>query len=339
MVGRFMMNGKGLKLDISNFYRNRLILAVLIGLLAGSILGLFYGYVIDPVEWVDAPMSLTRSDLQEDYLRMAIDSYVLYFDPSMAYQRWLELGDAGPVMLQKVAASPGAQGLEAINRYKDLVMPTATLGQVDCPAVVESSNNLCIYLWLGTVLVGGIAGVYFYTRLRRQIEGPNLRRAYPAKVPVMVNEPITIPYADHPVLAHTMMTYVMGDDLFDESISVENDLGDFLGECGIGIVHTVDSELPKKVDALDIWLFDKNEINTKSIVILSHESFHNDVVLTQVRSKGEPILAEIGREITIKTSHLVMIVRIVDMVCNEMDPMECSFFQRISMEVFVRKLD
>lgn len=329
-----------INLDISNFYRNRLILASLIGLIAGLILGLVYGYVIDPVEWVDAPMSLTRTDLQEDYLRMAIDSYVLYIDPATAYQRWLELGDFGPAILQKVAASPGAQGLEAVNRFKELVMPpTAAPADISCPSVAGTSNNLCVYLWLGTVMVGGIAGVYFYTRLSRQIEGPNLRRANPVKVPALVEEPITIPYADRPVLVHTMMTYVIGDDLFDESLSVENDQGDFLGECGIGIVHTVDNELPKKVNALDIWLFDKNEINTKSVVIMSHEAFHNDIVLSQLRSKGEPLLAEIGREITIKTTHLVMVVRIVDMVCDEMDPMDCSFFQRISMEVFVRKLD
>jgi hypothetical protein len=325
--------------DISNYFRNKLIIAALIGLVAGVILGLFYGYVIDPVEWVDAPMSLTRTDLQEDYLRMAIDSYVLYFDPAMAYQRWQELGDSAPGLLQKVAASPGKQGLEAINRFKELVAPpTASLSSSTCSDLAGTSNNLCVYLWLGTVILGGGAGVYFYTRLRRQIETPNLRRAMPTKVPALVDEPITIPYADHPVLVHTMMTYVIGDDLFDESLSVENEEGDFLGECGVGIVNTVDNELPKKVNALDIWLFDKNEINTKSVVIMSHEAYHDDIVLNQLRSKGDPILAEIGREITLKTTHLVMIVRIVDMVCEDLDPLSCTFFQRLSMEIFVRKL-
>ncbi len=327
-------------MEISNFYRNKLILAGLIGLVAGVILGLVYGYVIDPVEWEDAPMSLTRLDLQEDYLRMAIDSYVLYFDPAITYQRWLELGDAGPEILQKVAASPGAQGLEAINRFKALVLPpTAAPSTAACPELAAQDNNLCVYLWLGTVVIGGTAGVYFYTRLRRQIDGPKARRVKRAKVPPVVYEPITIPYADRPVLVHTMMTYVIGDDLFDESLSVENDLGDFLGECGIGIVHTVDSEVPKKVDALDIWLFDKNEINTKSMVIMSPKAYEDGTVFNQMRSRGEPLLAEIGREITIKTTHLVMIVRIVDMICDEMDPSDCSFFQRISMEVFVRSLD
>lgn len=43
------------------------------GLLLGLILGVLYGWFIDPVEWVDQPVEMLRADLKQEYLRMAID--------------------------------------------------------------------------------------------------------------------------------------------------------------------------------------------------------------------------------------------------------------------------
>ena len=47
----------------------------IIGLLIGILLGVFYAWVINPVEWTDASVADLRYDLQEEYMRMAIDSY------------------------------------------------------------------------------------------------------------------------------------------------------------------------------------------------------------------------------------------------------------------------
>ena len=325
-------------MDITDQNRNKLIIAALISLVAGIAIGLIYGYVINPVEWVDAPLELTRADIQEDYLRMAIDAYQQNNDPSIAYQRWQELGDSGPEALRVVMASPGDQGQDAVNRFKDLVIRDSAPVDACQELSAGSNNNPWFYIWLGTVILGGGTGLFYTSHLRRKIAS-SPTPPYPTPMnPLQAGGPITIPFNQFPVMVHTMMTYVMGDDHFDESLRVEDDLGDFLGECGIGIVNTVDNQLPKKVNALDIWLFDKNEINTKTVVLMSENAYSNEAIFNQMKNKGQPIMAEIGREISLETTNLVMSVRVVDMLCEETDPLNCTFFQRLTMEVFVRRL-
>ena len=63
---------------------------ILIGLVAfvvGLALGLLYAYYIDPVVWIDQPVSATRADLQEEYLRMSIDSLRVNGDVDLAFKR------------------------------------------------------------------------------------------------------------------------------------------------------------------------------------------------------------------------------------------------------------
>ena len=64
-----------------------------VGLVVGIILGLVYGWVISPVDYVDASVSHLREDLKVDYLRMAIDSYALNQDTNKAGERYDLLGD------------------------------------------------------------------------------------------------------------------------------------------------------------------------------------------------------------------------------------------------------
>jgi len=328
-------------LDITKLERNKLILSGLFGLLAGLTIGLIYGYVINPVEWVDAPMELARNDLKEDYMRMAIDSYKLYMDPAQAYNRWQELGDSAPDILSKISASPGTQGMEAINSYKKAVLPLeAGPAGITCDeCTTDSNNNLCVFLWLGTVTFVGALGIFLYYRTQE----PNLRRAVP-RAPKTNGKPYEevkpfITDDSNPPLVHSMTTYVLGDDLFDESFSIDTPEGEFLGECGIGIVNTLGEGSPKRINAFDIWLFDKNEINTQSTVLMSDQAYGDDVLRTQLESKGTPMMAEIGSEISMETTHLQMRVRIVDMVCEEGEPQKCATFQRLSLELLIRQLD
>jgi hypothetical protein len=46
---------------------------------------------------------------------------------------------------------------------------------------------------------------------------------------------------------------VAGDDLYDDSFSVDSPSGDFLGECGVGISETIGVGDPKSL-GLEVWL-------------------------------------------------------------------------------------
>ena len=58
-------------------------------------------------------------------------------------------------------------------------------------------------------------------------------------------------------------TYNLGDDYYDLSFSIELPSGEFLGECGVSISETLGTTPPRPVTALEVWLFDKNDIRIR----------------------------------------------------------------------------
>lgn len=337
--------------NLKKFLQNRFVITAAISLAAGLVFGLVYGYIINPIEWEDASMDMARTDLQEDYLRMAIDSYRIHGNELLAVTRWRELGEAANALLEKIKYSPGDQGWEAVYEYeKAVTIRDARPSNIECETVSEPSNTLCISLWSGTtLLVIGLA-VYFYLRTRPLLAGhtakplPVFKRLETWMPPQVrpsrtdndmddVLESEKERFLKNPPLVNHIWTFVMGDDQYEESHSIDAKSGDFLGECGIEIAKTLDNSSPKKATAFDIWLFDKNEINTRSIILMSHNAYDNDILRTQFEMKGMPVLAEIGKEIEIKTDHLLMQMRVLDMICDQAKSGRCEYFQRLSLDV------
>jgi hypothetical protein len=76
---------------MSRWIRFFIVLAIGFGI------GLLYGWVIDPVEYVDtAPVSM-RSDYKTDYVLMVAEAYQVDQDISLAVQRLSFMGGAFPV--------------------------------------------------------------------------------------------------------------------------------------------------------------------------------------------------------------------------------------------------
>ncbi len=42
-----------------------------------------------------------------------------------------------------------------------------------------------------------------------------------------------------PPITQTMTTYVLGDDLYDESFSIDTQAGEFMGEYGVGVSEAI----------------------------------------------------------------------------------------------------
>ncbi len=132
-----------------------------------------------------------------------------------------------------------------------------------------------------------------------------------------------------------MTTYMFGDDLYDDSFSIEASTGEFLGECGVGISDTIGVGEPKKVTALELWLFDKNDIQTVTKVIMSAHCFNDQNIRQKLESKGEPILAEAGKQILLETATLQLEARIVDMSYGEGALPNSSYLQRLTLELAI----
>ncbi len=136
-------------------------------------------------------------------------------------------------------------------------------------------------------------------------------------------------------VAQFMSTYVFGDDRYDESFTFDAPNGEFLGECGVSISDIIGVGEPKKISAFDIWLFDKNDIQTVTKVLMSKHSYEDPNTLQRLEIRGEPILAEPDKQFVLETATLRLEGRIVDIIYGEMPLPEDSYFQRSTVELAI----
>lgn len=129
-------------------------------------------------------------------------------------------------------------------------------------------------------------------------------------------------------------TYNYGQDAYDDSFSIENSAGEFLGECGVGISETVGSGGSRAVTALEVWLFDKNDIRTITKVAMSENTFMDEALKAKLEPKGEPVLVGEDEVIVLETASLIINAKVNDMSYGS-DPNlpENSYFDRLSFEI------
>jgi len=238
-------------------------------------------------------------------------------------------------------------------------------------APAKKSNTL---LWLGFGLlailgVGAYLAYRYYFRERPVQEGKPLEDTSENRAaPVAARQPAAVPMrqaaeptpAPTPVqsqsvfkpsffgngkqtngsavqkpVAQFMSTYAFGDDRYDESFTFDAPNGEFLGECGVSISDIIGVGEPKKISAFDIWLFDKNDIQTVTKVLMSKHSFDDPTTRQRLEIRGEPILAEPGAQFVLQTATLRLEGRIVDVMYGDMPLPEDSYFQRSTVELAI----
>jgi hypothetical protein len=138
-----------------------------------------------------------------------------------------------------------------------------------------------------------------------------------------------------PPITQTMTTYVLGDDLYDESFSIDTGGGEFLGEYGVGVSETIGVGEPKKVAALEIWLFDKNDIKTATKVLMSEHAFNDPNIRARLEPKGELVVVKPQEQILLETATLQLLATVVDMDYGTGAMPPKSYFERITLELAV----
>jgi hypothetical protein len=267
--------------------------------------------------------------------------------------RFVTAVNAGPVTL--VPATPNEQA------------------NTDAAAAEEGNPLLTLGLILLGLLVVGAALVYFVFYSKHVKTNPAaLDNIRPAAVPatarasastqsIPVNhQPVASPFATRNAsvstpaavssarvqanratmvqekpIAQFMTTYMFGDDLYDDSFTFDAPNGEFLGECGVSISDTIGVGDPKKISAFEIWLFDKNDIQTVTKVMMSEHNFNEPNLRQRLEIKGEPVLAEPGKLFELETATLRMEARIVDLAYGDLPLPSQSYFQRATVELAV----
>jgi hypothetical protein len=315
---------------------------------AGLLLGVLYAWVINPVEWIDGTPANLREDYQTDYLSAAIDSYSVNRDVDLAVARYQSLGEAAPTILAGLQADPGEVNPAAVDDFAATVsLYEVPAGTTPTPGAAEPTSSAARFLLpvCGVTLVLGLllAGVVLIRgRGARRGARPTAEPDFDAP-PAPESEPeaegaARTPAArqgglDRPPLATFRTTYTLGDDLYDDSFSIESGNGDFLGECGVGIGDLIGVGDPKKVSAFEVWLFDKNDIQTVTKVLMSRYAFQDEATRTRMAAKGDPILGEPGAVVVLETASLQVEARIVDQTYGGGALPAESFFERMTIEL------
>lgn len=316
---------------------------VVVGVLAlvvGLAVGLIWAWGIQPTQWYDAPANLLRPDLQDEYLRMSIDSYRVNGDENLAIKRFNDLGDKAPAVFQNIKANPGKLDPNFITVYEQMLTRKNVLNPAAEKASAPASNAaVTTAIILGALLaVGGVLAAAFWL-----FRGSRRSRASGPATPAMQAAEIArtterTDYAakgqDQPV-AHYVTTYVLGDDLYDDSFSIDSPSGEFLGECGAGISESIGVGDPKKVTAFEVWMFDKNDIQTVTKVLMSPHAFADPALRAKLEAKGELIQLEPQKQIVLETQTLQMSATVADMQIGQGNLPDGSYFDRVTLELAI----
>jgi len=337
---------------IENFDK-KILIFVMIGLLTGIGLGLVLAWVVFPVNFVDATPIQLRADLRDDYMRMAIESYSVNKDIDLAIRRYEELGAHAAEAMDSVGIEPQNVADTSIQNFKAVVEIFHSNGETaepstepDDPSGTEETNGglnlgnisgILMYLCLGIVILGGALGAVLILRNRRAGASQEVQSFSDSDDPFDIGD-IETRLASQPgtqgePLATFRTIYSIGDDLYDDSFSIESPSGDFLGECGVGIGDIVGVGEPKKVSGFEVWLFDKNDIQTVTKVVLSDYAYNDESTVTRLAAKGDPVMALDGGVTELQTASLRIEARIVEMTYGEGPLPQESFFERVTFEL------
>ncbi len=335
--------------------------AFIVGLLIGLVV---LGWGLFPVEWTDATPGQLSPQYQQGYVKMVSELYAFTGNAEMVQQAlggWAGdvSGDEVACSMAATATDPSEQArLEAVAGVVNGVgcsggaaLPPVEGGEMDSEVGGAAGGDeggglpswlfpaLLLLMLLGLV----VAAILWILNQRNKKSAPpvsvepvyydddaDVNRIPPAAaaaVAVQDDEGVTtVPIARF----HT--TYTFGNDAYDDSFSIENANGEFLGECGVGIAETIGGDVPKKVTALEIWLFDKRDIRTITKVAMSDHAFFDDALKAKLAPKGEPVLAREGETIVLETASLIINAEITEMQYgSDRDQPPQSYFDRITV--------
>lgn len=313
------------------------VVAVALGVVAGLVLGLIFGWLVWPVEYTDGTPEILRADLQKDYLRMTIDSFNRTGDVDTAMARWDNLGAAAGSTFISLQSDPGYLDSAKIQEFGQLVQSVKGAPIQAAPPSSEQGSlsglgQIVFYAAIAVVaILLGVGAMYLF-RLFRKGSGTVTPVMQAAELSRTVEKTDYRTHGLEPPITQSMTTYVFGYDLYDESFSIDTQAGKYLGEYGVGICEKIGVGEPKKVTALEVWLFEENDIKTATKVLMSEHAYNDPATRARLEPKGDLIPLQRGGEILLETANLQLLATVVDLEYGMGSLPQNSYFQRVTLE-------
>jgi hypothetical protein len=337
--------------------------AMLIAFLVGAAVGLIVlGWGLWPVQWTDAKPSSLSSQYQQAFLNDSANSLAV----------GMPISDVSTQLGEGWSKKQGETNLQAVvdilngmiqihyagndnnlMAFRQALTTYGTVGPTNAPAGGSGiSSGVAIGLAFIIITLIIIGGLFIFRRLRSEapgkmvvtptaaisgqtgIEGgevivPAVSRAAGGARAV---EKTAWPDETRAPLNQFATTYALGDDRYDMSKSIEAPNGDFLGECGVGISETIGGGVPEKATALEVWLFDKNDVRTITKVLMSEYAYNDAAIRNKLAPKGDAVAIKKGDVVELKTQTLKIGARVVDLVYGNGTPAN-AYFQQVTLEL------
>jgi hypothetical protein len=317
--------------------------SILIGVLAfvlGWAIGLFlFGWQLWPVEYIGARAKDLADTHQQTYLYAMADLYDLQPNSDRMLQTFSDWPDADEAICKLYSDTADPSEALRLNNLAQVLNGSGcseVVVETDTGEATGGPSKLgTIFLICGLVAVLALVFVAILVVWQRRSRsaagdtgtgraGMGLDGAYLEQAP---GEQQAIP------LARFQTTYTRGHDAYDESFSIENADGDFLGECGVGLSETLGADVPKNVTAFEVWLFDKNDIRTVTKVVMSDHAFFDEAIKAKLAPKGEPVLARPNETIVLETATLIVNASLTELEYGTGALPPQSFFERFTVEL------
>jgi len=322
--------------------RTNLIIGIVVGLVLGLLLGMLLFWVLFPVKWTDAHSYDLSPVGRAEYVALVADSFNLDKDATRAaqYLDYWEPAEKEQAVADAIAIYEAEGNTDKVLVVQDFAMAvgiplpdeTAALPEtVPQTSFFERIRIPClVFFGVLLVLVVGWVGYRVLTRQRAEAEP-----VQPFVQPVTVEAPPAEDWegVGQPPLGHWFTTYELGEDTYDESFSIETQMGEFLGECGVGISEMIGVGDPAKVTAFEVWLFDKSDIRTVTKVLMSEHAYQDEALRARLASKGEAVLVEPGSPFVLETSGLQVRVDVTELVYGDDEMPAGSFFSKLTVEL------
>jgi hypothetical protein len=99
--------------------------------------------------------------------------------------------------------------------------------------------------------------------------------------------------------------YTMGEPDYDEPFDIIDSAGGYLGQCGLELNDPV-GRGHDQAAALQIWLWDTNDQDTKVKVLMSEGAFRDAAIRDQLKGEHEPLAIRPGAEFELTSYKLVL---------------------------------
>ena len=316
------------------------LVAFLIGLFIGLVV---LGWGLMPVKWTDSRPHQLSQDYQELYIQMAADAYASTGDRATVQNAFRDWPDATSSICAYAGTVTDPAAQANINNMAMVLDPQGCPNLVPGGAPVEGEQpaeeggtNLGVILLLLLLLVVLAGAIFYVLKKRGEAAGeaePPWEEPMPESPPTVADDSDSAGGEVIP-LARFQSSYSYGRDNYDDSFSIENSEGDFLGECGVGVSETIGTDTPKNVTAFEVWLFDKNDIRTETKVVMSDHAYFDEALKAKLAPKGEPVLARENEVIVLETATLIVNATIKAMqygTAGSLPPQ--SFFDSFTIEL------